>query len=313
MYKFYFNDCLPLNKSEHEISLCFQKTLREYKTIKTKYAAEVDGIITSKLTEQIVLKKDNFTLKNCIETLPDKERELKKYAFSIFKKYPVGDHFTIKNEDDFIVNDYFIAINNAEHEAFNLKLVQENDGVLFSLALHNDLQKNTLPIKDKNGCEYSVLNLFGETNNTNFIDKKIQELIAGKLGNFKKLLFSIGNCSYSERFKDGFNKASAATQEAIIKHFEEARSRKGNTPFYADGVLIKDVTLEKERKIKIFELRIFKPVPYRVYFFEALNKVYLGLIEKKPNDKEQSTHIKTAASIIKQLSDLSGKSFLLPS
>jgi len=301
MYKFYFNDCLPLNKSEHEIISCFLKTLPEYKTIRTKFAAEVDGIVTSKLTENIILNENNFTLKNCIERIPNEKRELRQYAFAIFKKYPVDEHFTVKNEDDLIESDYFITIGDTKHEALNIKVVQENEGTLFSLALHDDLQQNSLNINDKNQNEYIVFNLFGEANNTDFIDKKIQELIADKSENFEKLLLVIGNNSFSERFKNGFNNVSASMQKAIVNHFEEAQNRKGNTPFYADGNLIKDVTPEKENKIKVFELRIFDPVGYRIYFSELSNKVYLALAEKKPNDKEQSSHIKTAASIIKEL------------
>ena len=301
MYKFYFNDCLPLNKSEYEIISCFLKTLPEYKAIRTKHATEVDGIVTSKLTEHIILNKNNFTLKNCIERIPNEKRELRQYAFAIFKKFPIDDHFTVKNEDDLIESDYFITIGGTNHEALNIKVVQENEGTLFSLALHDDLQKNNLKVNDKNENEYIVFNLFGETNNTDFIDKKIQELITDKLGNFEKLLSVIGNSSFSARFKDSFDKASIAMQETIVNHFTNAQNRNGITPFYADKSLIKDVTPKKETKIKVFELRIFDPVGYRIYFFEASNMVYLALAENKPNDKVQSSHIKTAVSIIKEL------------
>jgi putative component of toxin-antitoxin plasmid stabilization module len=65
--------------------------------------------------------------------------------------------------------------------------------------------------------------------------------------------------------------------------------------------LIKDVTPKKEKDIRVLELRVFDPVAYRVYFYEAPDTVYFGLVEKKPSEKVQNNQINTATSIIKQL------------
>jgi putative component of toxin-antitoxin plasmid stabilization module len=276
---------------------CFEKTLPEYKTIRTKYASEVDGVVTPALPEFMTLNQNGFTLKNCIEGLTD--RNLKRYAFSVFGKYPAEDYFAVKDEDGLIENNYYIEINDERYDALNIKLVQENEGFLFSLALHDDLQKNTLVIK--NNDEFFVFNLFGDAANTVYIDQRIRELISEKSGNFEKLLFSTGEAIFSARFKDLFDKVPKSVHNAVLGHFSAARRREGVTPFFADGGLVKDVTPEKEKDIKVFELRIFDPVAYRVYFYEAADIVYLGLVEKKPSDKVQSNQIKTAASIIKQL------------
>jgi hypothetical protein len=298
MYKFYFNDCLPHDRSKHEIVSCFEKTLPEYKVIRLKYDV-VDGIVTLKMPESIVLNEDGFTLKNCIEGLAD--RNLKRYAFAVFGKYPVEGHFLVRNENDLLENKYCVTINDIDYDALNIKLVQENTGFLFSMALHDDIKRDAILIKDKNDNEYFVANLYGEAENTVCIDRKIQELIAVQRSSFERLLQAAGKCCYNAQFKDAFNKLSESIQIAIIDCFRKARERKGLTPFYADGKLIKDVTPEKEQGIKIHELRIFSPVAYRLYFYEATDAVYLGTLEKKSAKKVQSNQIKTAAGIIKNL------------
>lgn len=106
---------------------------------------------------------------------------------------------------------------------------------------------------------------------------------------------------YSGRFKKGFEAASVQIQDAIIEHFLAAKNRKGTSLFYADGSLIKDVTSEKETKLNVFELRIFDPAAYRVYFYETAETVYLAMIEPKPAKKSQSAHIQTAHDIIREL------------
>jgi hypothetical protein len=78
MFKFCFNDCLPLDRSEYEVTLCFSNSLKEYKELRTKYSDEVNGIVTSKLLHDIPLNTSGYNLANCIDCLSDKE--LKKYA-----------------------------------------------------------------------------------------------------------------------------------------------------------------------------------------------------------------------------------------
>lgn len=303
MHNFYFNDCLPLNKTEHEIVTCFIKTLPEYETIRNKYLSHVDGIVTYALPDQIVLNNNGFTLKNCIEAIPTEKKDLKRYAYAVFRKYPVQNHFTVENEEDLIEKGYSVTINNSDYNALNLKIVQNSEGALFTLGLHNDLKKDTLTIKSSDNNNFTVLNLYGEKNNTDYLDKEIKSLILSKSGNFDKLLSVVGECTFNDKFKNSFENLSLPLQNSIINRFYSARNRNGITPFYAEekGFIVKDVTPNDEKKIKVFELKIYEPVAFRVYFFETPEKVYLGSIEKKPNKKKQNNHIKTAANIIKQL------------
>jgi hypothetical protein len=299
MTKFYFNDCLPRNESRHAVLSCFEGILPEYSSIKSKYGRDIDGIVTSKMPEHIILTKDGFTLKNCIEELQD--RNLKKYAFAVFRKYPIEDYFSSKDEDELINGNYQVVINDITCDALNLKLVQENGGFAFSLSVYEELKRNVLLISSRDGKEYPVPNFFGGAENTIYIEKKLQELIAANTGNFEKMIKEIGICSYDDRFEDSFNRIPFSVQNAIIGCFRAARGREGFTPFYADGRLVKDVTPDKEKDIRLSELRIHSPVAHRVYFYEAADCVYLGLIEKKPAARVQDNQIKTAAAIIRQL------------
>jgi hypothetical protein len=302
MHKFYFNDCLPLNCSKQQIISCLNDTLLEYQKLKTKYNNDIKGVISSKYANEIILNNAaQFSLWDSMNALP---REMKKYAFTVFTKYPIESYSEISNEDDLIENNYYIEIGGTKHNAFHIKIAQENDGILFSLALHEQICKDDITIYDKDNVPFNILNLYGKNANTSYISRQIQGQNIDKADNWDKLLFMIDkNVHYGERFKKGFDKKSADIQKAIINHFSKAKQRNGITPFYADKNLIKDVTPNGEMEIKVYELRIFKPVAYRIYFYESEsnNKIYLALMEKKPNRKVQNNHINTAHDIIKEL------------
>jgi hypothetical protein len=299
MYKFYFNDCLPRDKSRHEIIGGFEKVLSEYKMIRSKYINDVDGVVTMKMPDVTILNNDSFTLKHCIEDLAD--RNLKRYAFAVFTKYPVEEYFYSKDEDRLLEKGCCLVIGGIEYDALNVKIVQENEDFLFSLPLHDDLRQDELPITSGNDNTCFIHNLFGKPANTDYIDRTIQELLSVKLDAFERLLYEVGKCFYTRQFEYAFKKILRQVQESIIACFAASKKRNGPTPFYADDKLIKDVTPSKEQNIKIYELRVHAPVAYRVYFYEMGNSMYLGLLEKKPAKKVQSNQIRTAAAIIKQL------------
>ncbi|MBI3233255.1 MAG: hypothetical protein HYZ42_04325 [Bacteroidetes bacterium] len=213
----------------------------------------------------------------------------------------------INNIDSLIEAECFTKINNTPYNAINHVILNANDGVLFTLALHDHLKLNTLKVDcEKDKYSINVNNLFGEKTNTEFVCDLIKKSIVSKRNNFEKLLALIGENIHSKRFLKGFESASEPVQEAIITHFQNAIDRNGASRFYADGILIKNVTPAKETKIQVFELRLFDPVAYRVYFYETSNKVYLGLIEKKPQAKVQDNHIENAKAIIKELVQVNG-------
>lgn len=298
MHHFCFNDCIPNNSDESTLTSCLAKTLREYNELFKTNPNDIDGIVTAKHSSELKLNTGGTLLKDCITSMENKS--LRTFAYSIFNKHPVAFFYPIVDDDDLLDSEYVIDIAGTNHTAINHVITAVNDGILFTLALHDDLKKNTLIVSSNSARTVTVNNLYGIEVNTAFIRNYINAANVGKLGNYEKLLALIGTNIASPRFSAGFNSLSLAMQISVLKHIEEAIGRKGNSNLFADGDLIKDVTPDKF-PYKVFELRIFKPVAYRLYFYETANKVYLALIEKKPPPKTQNNQIDASASIIKQL------------
>jgi hypothetical protein len=298
MHKFCFNDCMPLNGDEYQLISGLKTTLIEYNKVKTNFPEEVDGIVTGKLPSQLFINSANFSLSDCIEGL---ERPIKRIAYAYFNKYPIDKNLPVKDVDDLITGEYAIVIDSVHHSAINAKIVAENEGILFTLAIHDDLKKNALNIISNNETTFIVNNLFGETNNTAFISSVIHNSIQSKLGNFEKLIALFGAHSCKDNFKRDFDSLSFNAQLFVIKEFQFSIERKAKTRFYPDDKLIKDVTPDNEAGIKIYELRIHSPVAIRIYFYETETKIFLASIDSKTKKKEQTGQIKNACSIIKEL------------
>lgn len=288
-----------MQSSKNELISALENTLREYKLLKDEYPLVIDGIITHNVLDSINLNEGGLKLSDCLNFISD--QSLKRFAYRVFTKYSLEENFVIFDDQNLINNSFFITIGGQKYNALNPKIVSENDGTLFSLLLHKHLSQNNLNIYDNSGNNYIVYNLFGRDDNTQYIRNIINNSIFIKSNNWDKLLLVVGKSEFSTKSKRNFDKSSLQIQEAIIARFQAAKDRKGISFFFADGTLIKDVTAEKETEIKVYELRIFDPVAYRVYFYETENVMYLGLIEPKPQPKVQSSHISTATSIIKEL------------
>ncbi len=299
MYQFCFNDCIPKTESQYSLTQCLVATLKEYISVKREYPEEVDGIVTSVSANDIILNTLlNYDLASCISGITDKD--LRTIAYRTFSKHPIENYYFEIDEDDLLLKDYTITIAGANHSAIYPVIVSVNNGILFTLGLHPDLQRNVLTINSNTNSTVDVNNLYGHSVNTTFIKELINQSLTDKLENFEKLLDIIGANSYSDRFKKSFDGLSSQVQQSIIDHFKAARDRNGITPFFADNDLVKDVSSEGIY-FRVYELRIFKPVPFRVYFYEGKMKTYLAVVEKKPADKKQDNHINAAASIISQM------------
>jgi hypothetical protein len=298
MFDFFFNDCIPNNYSKLSLTQCLEQTLSEYNDIKKSYPTEVDGIITSTSILNFIVNQENYSLADCIASMSNKD--LRTLAYRIFLKYPIEKYSSKINEDELLAKEYSITVSGTIHTAINPVIVSFNNGVLFTLGLHNDLRKDILTISSNTTATVNVNNLFGLEINTTYIKNLVKQSLTKKLGNFDKFLDLIGANTYSSRFASGFEDASSQVQVSILEHVEAAINRNGSSKFFADGTLIKDVTPEKF-DFRVLELRIFSPVAYRIYFYEAADKTYLALIEKKPADKKQSIHITASASTIKQM------------
>jgi hypothetical protein len=298
MFQFCFNDSIPKDGTNDGLVKHLSATLTHYDSIKKKFPTTVDGIVTDRMPEKVILNAANFTLGNCIKYL---DRELRKIAYSNFGKFPVDDFYNQFDIDGLLANEYTTTVNKVEHDATNAKIVQDNGGMLFTLPVHDELKRNTLVISDKAKQTCEAINQYGADANTTFISDFIQADIIKRAGGFDKLLALVGDCAYDARFKSDFNNLTSATQKKLLSHVQQAIERKATTRFYPDDDKIKDVTPDKEKAVKVFELRVFEPVAVRIYLYETPKKIYFGSINGKPKKKVQDNDILNAASVIKEL------------
>lgn len=298
MFVFCFNDCIPRDHSDEIADSCLENSLREYHKLTQLFPGKVNGIITSCTPSSVVINR-NSSLSDCMGRITD--RDLKRYAYSVFLKFPIESHYVVDNEGELIENNFYINVNGINYDALYPFVVFSNQGVLFSLAVHDDICKNQLVISNDTGKVADVENLHGNDTNTKYLENIIRKTLYDSADNLDKLRTTIGENRISERFLKKFENFPMNVQQAVVNHFASAKKRNCPTPFSADNDLIKDVTPTKETTVRIFELRIFEPVACRVYFYETGSCVYLGSIENKPNKKTQDSHINTVRNIIREL------------
>jgi hypothetical protein len=297
MKLFLFNDIIPNPISEKEIIVALKKTIIEYKILKEKHTENIDGIISSTQLNKIHLTK-NLTLASCLDLIDNKE--IKDYSFSIFTKYPIESFLDMETALADEIDHHFV-FNSINKDAFFIKMISKENGILFSLNLHNDLAKDSLIINSSDDTRFSVDNLFGLQPNTDFIDKIINKEEMSKLGNLDKLKQILKNPISSKKFDNTFNKMPKEIQDLIIEGFQTIISYKEKN-FNIPETLLKEVTHKKET---LKELKLRDPIAKRIYFREVDGIHYLASLENKPlkdrQTREQSTHIKNAISILKGL------------
>jgi len=297
MKLFLFNDIIPSPISDQEIIVALKNTVIEYKNLKEKFPDNIDGIISSTQLNNINLNA-NLTLSGTLELIDNKE--IKDYSFSIFTKYPIENFLDIdavlqdKNEHSFVLN----TINK---DALFIKIISNENGILFSLNLHSDLAKDSLIINSSDSTSFSVDNLYGLKLNTDFIEEIIKNEEISKLGNLERLKQILNNPTSSKKFDNTFSKMSKEIQGLIIEGFETIISFKKNGTNIPE-TLLKEVTHKNET---IKELKMRDPIAKRLYFKEIDGVYYLASLENKPlkdrQTREQSSHIKNAVSILKGL------------
>lgn len=298
MYHYSFNDCFEKTYDINTIKACLYNSLIHFKEISKKYPNQIKGILTDRSPNDILVGID-LSLASVILML---NRDEKNYALKNFTKYPIEDFYPDLDIDNILSKSYTLKINQHHYDALCAKINHMHDGFLFSLALNDDLKKNQLGIFENKENEIFIDNLYGFQTNSEYNIKKIEDKIQSAKIGFEKFITLFDNPIYFNSFEEEFNSLTNDTQEAIYQKFSRAKERNLPTNFSADKDLIKDVTIEKEKEVKIYELRIFEPVCVRLYFFEeSKDKIYLASVSKKPAKKTQSNDIKTSIALIKSL------------
>lgn len=305
MHQFYFNECLPATAvHKRDLVLFLSKTIKEYDYLIGQNIGVDKGLILEKEIENIIVVQNN--LKEIILSIPDKERETRTLAFAYFTKYPIQYHLQSTEIDDKLLEEQYCF---EDLDATNLAIAKHNSCFLFSVAVNESIEKNSLRIYGKNH-EFDIDNLFGEKQNTLYIESHIRTINAASLELFDQLKVELKDPIYTKAFEKEFKSAKVEVQKSIINNFAAAPDRKLKTPYFPDnreGGLIRDVTPDNNRKnAKVYELRVYRPEALRVYFYEFENTVFISSIGYKKDYKEengsaQSKDIKKALDEIDKL------------
>lgn len=302
MHKFYYNECLPpVTVYLNDFATLLGNTITEFDILVKKDIGVEPGIILEKEVSQTINCGNN--LKDAILAIPN--REQRTLAFEYFTRYPIQHCFNSDGiEDQLLEEDY----NLEEVDATNLAIAKYNDFFLFTVAVDNSLKNNTIQINGKSQ-KLTIDNLFGENQNTQYIESQIIKINAASLDLFEQLKIELKNSVSTLTFEKAYKSANSDVQQSIIDCFIEAPKRGLVTTYFPDnrkGGLIKDVTPnDNTKKAKVYELRVYSPVALRVYFFELNERVYLSSIgyknEYKKKNSAQSKDINRALINIDKL------------
>ncbi len=301
MYTFFFNSELLLHCSNLTLfNTYFSQTLLAYKSLIDDDKLKVEkNIITEKLPTELSLGE--FSLAQAINELTDPS--LKRMAYNYFTKYPI-ENFCIINED-LLEKEYIFFIEQQEIKTLYLAQIASVQGLLFSIALHEELKDNDLKLlnkKDGNDV-LSIKNLFCRKNqsqiehNAAFIKAYIETEIFKGMDLFEQLE-QLLNARCSGKFKSEFEKLEKNERQSIIDLFARAKNENSTPNFLPDGNMVKDVTPDNVKdNIRIYELRVYSPTALRVYFYERTEKILVACLGKKSNPN-QSADIKEAERIL---------------
>lgn len=298
MPQVYFNSCYQSAHAVQELAVALNSCLREYKRLKERLGDHLSGVVTAKVLAETLVSTVPANLGEVVSFLP---RDMRQYAYSLFRKYPLEDYLIVPEEveDDLGQNDYFLVVETVSYPAFDLKLVHSLKGVSMTLNTGVDLAKDHLEVvcHVPEGVDF-VDNLYGETSNTDRLALKIETDIAAELPVFEKLLFEFGEPHVNERFEKQFSAFSKDVQDVILREVTGAKDRPLPGTFDADDALVKQLKGEQAKKYNLRELRVHQPKAVRLYFAELEGEIYLASVMKKPSDKTQSNHINTAAGTV---------------
>jgi hypothetical protein len=285
----------------NDFATLFGNTITEFDILVKKNIDIEPGIILEKEVSKTINCGNN--LKNVIQAIPNREKRT--LAFAYLTRYPIQHCFNSDDiEDQLLEEDYKLE----EVDATNLAIAKHNNFFLFTVAVDNSLKNNTLQINGKSQKQ-TIDNLFGENQNTQYIESQILKINAASLDLFEQLKIELKNSVSTLTFEKAYKSANSDVQQSIIDCFIEAPKRGLASPYFPDnkqGGLIKDVTPDHNtKKSKVYELRVYTPVALRVYFYELNDKIYLSSIgyknEYKKKNSAQSKDISRALINIDQL------------
>jgi hypothetical protein len=295
MHQFYFNECLPNNTELASFTTLLADSIGEYHQLIQANLSVQKGIVTEKIPSSITFN-DSFSLSTAIEHIED--RACRSLAYSYFTKYPVQSFIESTSEEELLAKEYHLIIDDTQYDALNLALISSVGGLTFTVASHDELKKDRLPLVSKNTqSTLEVCNLFGKISNTQFIRQELVKRNSSSLSLFEQLKELLNDPVYNTGFEKDFLKLSQTNQVAIISRFRQALERSLSSPLYPDTKIVKDVS-PSNSKCQVYELRVYNP-DLRVYFHESPDRVYLSSIELKSNPDQNKDIVRASQNLYK--------------
>ena len=266
----FFNDCLPDDRPLDTYVAALQNTLNAYIDL-TRKGHEL-CVITASHQDTLLITPD-ISLKICILRIPDRDKRT--YALRLFSKYPIGNFYDeMAYAEKLLETPYYIEVEGKSKDATNLAIIAYFDDIIFTLGLCKELSKNQLKLHNCDDSSIDVLNLHGESLNTEFIDNILTQRQNEQKDLLTRILEHIQGEAY-QSYIDHFYKIGILSQKSILSAFTTAIKENKLFPIHTDNKLLKDVTPDNAKKGRMYELRIYSPVALRVYFYQKNGKIYL--------------------------------------
>lgn len=293
MITFCFNETLP-SDYEGNLQEVFDKTLTQFSRLQRFSELKIErGIITSKGSSEIQICGTTLDslVKGCASV------ELKRYALSLFTKYPIGTFYEL--EDIFDEETLALTYMFDDKDATDLAIASLMSWPLYSLPLSDSLKQDLLTIEVSDSNDMTIANFFGE-NHISIIKWIIErEKLCDSEVTLLKGLFVPYNCILSERFIEVFNAFPKNLRKAVVDNFTKAVDRNMLFPIRSDDGLIKKC----QGVVDTYELRSYQGP--RVYFSVHDDTIIIASLHTKAESEgvEQTADIKRAYKILVRLKE----------
>lgn len=295
MNRFYLNECLGGSFTCQELSDAFIKMVLAFASLSKKDSLHIHkGWVLEKEAGKIVL--GGVKLANIIQNLQN--REIKRLFYSYTLNYPIGDFFTVTDDDALLQANYTFE----QEDGTNMAIVGRNGGTLLTLPVSEAVRKDELIVKST--CpgfeDIQIANLHGDNRqNEKAIEKKLLRRNYDKTPyGLSKLTFLAPHVMMSEAFRKRFESAPSEHIKSIFERWDEVLQNDMLQPLRTNGTMIKHVAEH------VSELRIVNPVDIRVYFHEHEGTIYLAKMALKSEyvaSNAQDEDIQDAERVVLQL------------
>lgn len=195
----------------------------------------------------------NLSLKDMMIGLNDKD--MRRFAYSIFNKYPIEDYYS---EDDVFADelpDYKLY----DKSGLNVYAASVSGFVTTSLPI-DGYKEDELRLEDNDGNYFNVHNYYGGNGHVIELYLPNEESAKTYIERLKGLIE--GKIRVSEEFEIAYKESGEETQRLIYSAFESAHGARLLFPCKSDKKRMKKFDIDKNKSV--YELRALAEAGFRV-------------------------------------------------